>query len=222
MKFGIIFCTIVGLCALFAGIYYFKLLFPVSLIFIIVALINAVFAYKEYNIQKSEKIIYDEITTPKEVLIKYSPSSIIIAISIYFIFIILGVFILYLTIINYDSSIIFIGTIAIVSGLLIFILIKIIIQTKDLSKIIISINEKGIQVKNSPRYLWNEISVEKITTKYIRNPDSKHQNNVYSNYLYFFHGSTKIELNIDDFDITDFQLAQVLKIFRNRYNSNTL
>lgn len=43
-----------------------------------------------------------------------------------------------------------------------------------------------------------------------------------TNYLYFFHDKDKIELNIDDFDITDRQLAQALKIFRTRYNSNIL
>lgn len=41
-----------------------------------------------------------------------------------------------------------------------------------------------------------------------------------SNYLYFFHNSEKIEINVDDFDITDYQLAQVLKIFRSRSNNS--
>ncbi|MCS3869144.1 hypothetical protein J3D55_002060 [Chryseobacterium ginsenosidimutans] len=91
-----------------------------------------------------------------------------------------------------------------------------------MSKIIISINEKGIKIKSNPRYLWSEIQLEKITVKHTNNPDSRQQPVIESNYLYFFHNDEKTEIQIDDFDITDYQLAQVLKIFRTRYNNSGL
>ncbi|PTT69350.1 hypothetical protein, partial [Chryseobacterium sp. HMWF001] len=81
---------------------------------------------------------------------------------------------------------------------------------------------KGIQIENNPTCLWNEIQLEKIIVKRLVSRESKHDYKPEINYLYFFHGDEKIEINIDDFDITDYQLSQVLKIFRSRYNNSGL
>ncbi|MCL8537555.1 hypothetical protein M9991_11840 [Chryseobacterium gallinarum] len=115
MKFGIIFYAILGILALFIGIYLLQYFILLSIIFFIGAFINVVFIHKEYSLHKNDKIKYDENSIPDEVIVKYSP----------------------------------------------------------------------------------EI-----------------------NYLYFFHNDEKIEINIDDLDITDYQLSQVLKIFRVRFNNS--
>lgn len=103
-----------------------------------------------------------------------------------------------------------------------YFIVKIILEIKKISKVIISINRKGIQIKDQPIYVWNEIQLEKITSKHLVSRESKHDYKPEINYLYFFHNNEKIEIKIDDFDISNYQFAQVLKIFRSRHNNSRL
>lgn len=220
MKFGIIFYAILGIAALLTGIYLLYYSLPVSIIFFIGAFINGVFIHKEYSVHKSDKIVYDENTVPDEVVVKYSRSGRIIAILIFSIFMILGLFFLYSMITKSDS-----GNIIILAAVIAFnayFIIKIFNEIKKISKVVISINGKGIQIKDHPRYLWKDIQLEKIIVKRLVSRESKHDYKPEINYLYFFHNDEKIEIDIDDFDITDHQLSQVLKIFRARYHSDQL
>lgn len=194
--------------------------FILSIIFFIGAFINGVFIYKEYTIHKNDKTEYDENTLLDEIVIKYSRSGRIIAISMYSIFVILGIFFLSCIMIKFNFITMFI--MALSTAFTIYFIIKVVLEIKKISKIMISINGKGIQLKDNPRYLWNEIQLEKIIVKRLVSRESKHDYQPEVNYLYFFHNNEKIEVNIDDFDITDYQLAQVLKIFRNRYNNSGL
>lgn len=220
MKFGIIFYSILGILALSIGVYLLQYFFILSIVFFIGAFINGVFIYKEYNIHKNDKIEYDENTLLDQVTIKYSRSGRIIAISMYSIFVILGIFFLSCIIIKFNFITMFIMALSV--AFTIYFLVKVIVEIKKMSKVMISINGKGIQLKDNPRYLWNEIQLEKIIVKRLVSRESKHDYQPEVNYLYFFHNSEKIEVNIDDFDITDYQLAQILKIFRNRYNNSVL
>lgn len=220
MKFGIIFYSILGVLALLIGVYLLQYFFILSLIFFIGAFINAVFIYKEYNIHKSDKIEYDETTLLDEVIVKYSRSGRFIAISIYSIFTFLGIFFLSCIIMKYNFTTV--SIVALLSVFTIYFIVKCILEIKKISKVMISINGKGIQVKDNPRYLWNEIQLEKIIVKRLVSRESKHDYKPEINYLYFFHNNEKIEINIDDFDITDYQLSQVLKTFRVRYSNSSL
>jgi len=220
MKFGIIFYSILGILALLIGIYLLQYFFILSIIFFIGVFINGVFIYKEYNIHKNDKIEYDENTLSDEVIIKYSRSGRIIAISVYSIFMILGIFLLSCIIMKSDFMTMLILTF--LAAFTIYFIVKIILEIKKISKVMISINGKGIQMKDNPRYLWKDIQLEKIIVKRLVSRESKHDYQPEVNYLYFFHNKEKIEVNIDDFDITDYQLAQVLKIFRTRYNNSSL
>lgn len=215
MKFGIIFYTILGILSLLIGIYLLQYVFPLSIIFFIGAFINGVFIHKEYNAHKSDKIEYDENTLPDQVVVKYSRSGRIIAISMYSIFVILGIFFLSCIIVKFN----FITILALIllAAFTIYFIIKIVLEVKKLSHIVISITGKGIQIKNNPQYLWKDIQLEKIIVKRLVSRESKHDYRPEVNYLYFFHNDEKIEINIDDFDITDYQLSQVLKICRTRY-----
>ncbi|KIC64106.1 hypothetical protein [Chryseobacterium taiwanense] len=218
MKFGIIFYAILGILAFLLGVYLLQYSILISLIFFIGTFINGVFIHREYSIHKSEKIEYNENTLPEEVIIKYSRSGRIIAIATYSIFMILGSFFLLYLKFKLNGTAIFI--LIILSAFTGYFIFKIIIEIKKISQIIISINEKGIQIKNNPTYLWNHIQLEKIIVKRVVTRESKHDYQPEINYLYFFHNNEKIEINIDDFDITDYQLSQVLKIFRTRYNNS--
>ncbi|SHF43844.1 hypothetical protein [Chryseobacterium vrystaatense] len=220
MKFGIIFYSILGILALSVGVYLLQYFFILSIIFFIGAFINGVFIYKEYNIHKNDKIEYDENMLLDEVVIKYSRSGRIIVISVYSIFIILGLFFLSCIIIKFNFITMLIVTL--LAALTMYLIVKVILEIKKISKAMISINGKGIQIKDNPIYVWNDIQLEKIIVKRLVSRESKHDYKPEVNYLYFFHNNEKIEINIDDFDITDYQLAQVLKIFRTRHNNSGL
>jgi len=216
MKFGIIFYSILGVLALIIGVYLLQYLFILSIIFFIGAFINGVFIYKEYNIHKSDKIEYNENTLPDEIIVKYSRSGRIIAIATYSIFMMLGI--LFISSIKFKMNFITIFVLALLIAFTGYFILKIIVEIKKISKVMISVNGKGIQIENNPTCFWNEIQLEKIIVKRLVSRESKHDYKPEINYLYFFHGDEKIEINIDDFDITDYQLSQVLKIFRSRYN----
>lgn len=220
MKFGIIFYSILGILALFIGIYLLQYFIPLSIIFFIGAFINGVFIHKEYSLHKSDKIEYHDHSVPDEVLVKYSRSGRIIAIASYSMFVILGLFFLFGLKLKFNGTVIFV--LFILLGFTGYFIFKIISEVKKMSQVIISINGKGIQIKNNTRYLWNEIQLEKIIVKRLVSRESKNDYKPEINYLYFFHNNEKIEINIDDFDITDYQLAQVLKIFRGRFNNSGL
>lgn len=220
MKFGIIFYSILGILALVIGVYLLQYLFILSIIFFIGAFINGVFIYKEYNIHKSDKTEYDENTLPDEVVVKYSRSGRIIAIAAYSIFVMLGI--LFLSSIKIKMNFITIFVLVLVIAFTGYFIAKILFEIKKISKVMISVNGKGIQIENNPTYLWNDIQLEKIIVKRLVSRESKHDYKPEVNYLYFFHGDEKIQINIDDFDITDYQLSQVLKIFRSRYNNSGL
>ncbi|MET3037083.1 hypothetical protein ABXT08_13315 [Chryseobacterium sp. NRRL B-14859] len=218
MKFGIIFYAILGILALFIGIYLLQYFILLSIIFFIGAFINVVFIHKEYSLHKNDKIEYDENSIPDEVIVKYSRSGRIIAIATYSIFVILGLFFLSGLKLKFNGNVIVV--LFILLGFIGYFIFKIISQVRKISEIMISINGKGIQIKNNARYLWNEIQLEKIIVKRLVSRESKHDYKPEINYLYFFHNDEKIEINIDDFDITDYQLSQVLKIFRARFNNS--
>ncbi|WP_294304458.1 hypothetical protein [uncultured Chryseobacterium sp.] len=219
MKFGIIFYTILGLLALFIGFYLLPYFFALSIIFFVGAFINGVFIYKEYHTHRADKIEYDEHTLSDEVIIKYSLPGRIIAIATYSIFVILGIF--FICCIRPKFNFITVLILLVLTAFIVYFITKIISEIKKISAVIISINGKGIQVKERDRYLWNDIQLEKITVKHLVSRESKHDYRPEMNYLYFFHKSEKIEINIDDFDITDYQLSQILKIFRSRFNQLT-
>ncbi|MCX8524479.1 hypothetical protein OF897_11205 [Chryseobacterium formosus] len=217
MKFGIIFYAILGFLALIIGVYLIQYIFILSIIFFIGAFINGVFIYKEYYIHKNNKTEYDENLLSDEIIVKYSRSGRIIAISIYSIFMMIGI--LFISSIVFKSNFITLFVLAFLTVFTIYFIVKIFLEIKKISKNMISINEKGIQLIDNQRYLWNEIQLEKIITKQLVSRESKHDYKPEVNYLYFIHNNEKKEVKIDDFDITDYQLAQVLKIFRSRYNS---
>ncbi|MCS3532016.1 hypothetical protein [Chryseobacterium sp. JUb7] len=218
MKFGIIFYSILGILALIIGVYLLQYFILLSIIFFIGTFINGVFIYKEYNIHKNNIVEYHENSIPDEVIVKYSRSGRIIAIATYSIFVILGLFFLLGLKFKFNGTAIIV--LIVLLGFTGYFTFKIISEIKKISKIIISINGKGIQIKDNPRYFWNNIQLEKIIVKRLVSRESKHDYKPEINYLYFFHNNEKIEINIDDFDITDYQLAQVLKIFRTRHNNS--
>lgn len=220
MKFGIIFYAILGILAIIIGTYFLQYNFIISIIFFIGAFINAVFIHKEYNTHKHDKIGYEEDTVSDEFVIKYSRSGRIIAISTYSIFVMVGILFLLSIIIKPNFASIFVLILLI--GFAGYFIVKIVLEIKKISKVMISINKKGIQIKDNPRYPWNEIQLEKITSKHLVSRESKHDYKPEINYLYFFHNNNKVEIKIDDFDISNYQLAQVLKIFRSKSNHSDL
>ncbi|UFH32154.1 hypothetical protein LNP04_00185 [Chryseobacterium sp. C-71] len=65
---------------------------------------------------------------------------------------------------------------------------------------------------------WYDIENERIISRFYTFKKSKHDNSSEVNYLLFYHKNERIEIAIDELDITDSQLNQYLKIFRTRFN----
>ena len=102
--------------------------------------------------------------------------------------------ILFLSSIIFKSNFITISVIVLLTVLTIYFAVKIFFEIKNVSKIMISIDERGIQLIDNERYLWNEIQLEKITSKHLVSRESKHDYKPEINYLYFFHNNEKIEI----------------------------
>lgn len=121
----------------------------------------------------------------------------------------IGILFLFSIIIKMNFVVIFVLTLLIAfTG---YFIVKIVLEIKKISKVMISINKNGIQIKDNPRYLWNEIQLEKIISKHLVSRESKHDYKPEINYLYFFHNNEKIEIKIDDFDISNYQLGAGFK-----------
>ncbi|WEK70198.1 MAG: hypothetical protein P0Y62_01340 [Candidatus Chryseobacterium colombiense] len=133
MKFGIIFYAILGILVFLLGVYLLQYSIPISLIFFIGTFINGVFIYKEYSVHKNEKIEYNENTPPEEVIIKYSRSGRIIAITMYSIFMILGLFFLVGIRFKLNGATIF--ALIILSGFTGYFIFKIITEVKKYPKL---------------------------------------------------------------------------------------
>ncbi|MCJ7935553.1 MAG: hypothetical protein MUW56_18495 [Chryseobacterium sp.] len=115
---------------------------------------------------------YNENSIPDEIIVKYSRSGKIIATATYSMFMILELFFLLGLKFKFNGTAIFV--LLILLGFTDYFIFKIISEVKKISQIIISINGKGIPIKNNTRYLWNEIQLEKIIVKRLVSRESKH------------------------------------------------
>lgn len=217
LKFGIVFYMILEIITLFTGFYFFKISALFSIIFFVAAIAIIIFICKEYLSHKTLEIPINEHTVPEETQIKYSVAWKIINILIYFILIIIGIFMLSLLYYKKNFDNIF-GTIFALAFIT-FSCIMVIKDIRKISDVIISISNEGIRLNKNPRIKWSEIEQEKIITKYFKNIDSRHQYRQEVNYLYFYHNNEKIEIGIDNLNITNYNLSQYLKIYRQRYNN---
>ncbi|GAB0157308.1 hypothetical protein CHRYSEOSP005_25810 [Chryseobacterium sp. Alg-005] len=216
VKFGIVFYMISEVITLYLGIYFLKISILFSIIFFVAAIAILLFMYKQYLSHKTMDIPINENTVPEEIQIKYSVSLKMINISFYLILIIIGVFMLTLLYYKKKFDNIF-GTISALA-LLAFPFIMVIKDIKKTSSVVISINNEGIQLNKNPRIKWSEIQHEKIITKHVKDSISHHQYSSEVNYLYFYHKNEKIEVEIDDLNVTDYNLSQYLIIYRDRFN----
>lgn len=216
IKFVIVFYMIFEVITLYLGMYFLKISTLFSIIFFVAAIAILLLMYKEYLSYTTMQVSINENIVPEEIQIKYSVSLKMINISIYLILIIIGVFML--TLLYYKKKL---DNIIGVIYALVFIFFPFIMVIKDIKKtsgVAISINNKGIQLNKNPRIKWSEIQHEKVITKHFKDSISHHQYISEVNYLYFYHNNEKIEVVIDDLNVTDDNLSQYLKIYRDRFN----
>ncbi len=173
----------------------------------------------EIQYRKGNDEILKENTTPRETIITLSRSWIIFKAVAYGIFIAFGGHLIYLT---RDSS----GkidikedylTLGLGSFFIIGFAIKLIKTLTYKRKIII--NGQGINYDSKHLIPWNNIKKERIIVKkkYTYSKYGKGEYDAY--YLSFKNKNEIIELCLEDYDITDNQVAQLLKIYRNRHSS---
>lgn len=213
IKFGILFLIILTCIFIATGFYFLKQYAIFSSIFFIASLINMIFIYKEYD--KDSKVVFNIENAPEELKIKHSISMGVINILIYMIFLMVAIF---GVIISKDklnmSNVSVLVVIVIFCGIFIVMLS---LEIKKISGTFISINNEGIRFKDNQRMHWSKIEQEKVISKYIKSKDSRHDHRLEINYLYFFYDRDKVEVEISKFDIDGHELAQFLKIYRERY-----
>ncbi len=216
-KFGIIFLAIFTIISLIAGFYFFKLSPVFSILFFVAALINSILLYKE---NQKNPVNFDKNNIPEIVKIKYPIPITIVTLLSYSIFPLVAIFGLIISRAHFnltDSTVFFIAALFIS-----IFMMACYLEIKKKSKTYILISNEGIQLGIHPNMPWSEIREEKIITRHFESQDHRRDDIGSIRSLYLLYNEQKIEINIDDFDITDYQLAQVLKIFRARFNNSGL
>ncbi|WPO89530.1 hypothetical protein [Chryseobacterium sp. HR92] len=218
-SFGIVFLIIFAIIFLATG-FYFLTRYPLfSVIFFIGAIVNSILLYKEYSGQK-DTLNFNKDTIPESVKIKYPVSITIVTLLSYSVFPAVAVFglIISRTHFNLTDFTVF----CIITLFMSIFIIASYLEMKKKSKTFIVISDKGIQLGTHPNMQWGEIREEKIITRHFKGHAPRRDGTTSTQSLYLLYNDQKIEINIDDFDITDDQLAQVLKIFRARFDSSGL
>ncbi len=172
----------------------------------------------EIHYRKGNDEILKENTTPRETIVSLSRSWIIFKVAGYSVFMGFGGYLIYLTRdssgkINMQEDYLLLG---LGSFFIIGFAIKLIRTLTSKRKIII--NSQGITYDSKNLIPWSTITNEGIIVKQ-KSADSEYNSYYDSYYLSFNNKSELIELCLEDYDITDNQVAQLLKIYRNRYSS---
>ncbi|MDR3024830.1 hypothetical protein [Chryseobacterium sp.] len=219
LNFGIVFLIIFAIIFLLTGFYFFKLYPLFSVIFFIGAIVNSILLYREYCDQKN-KISFNNDNIPERIKIKYPISITIVTLLSYSVFPAVAIFGLIISRTHFhltDSKVF-----SIIALFISIFIIASYLEIKKKSKRFIIISDKGIQLGVDPHMRWSDISEEKIITRHFKGQDHRRDYTSSLKFLYLLYNNKKIEINIDDFDITDYQLAQILKIFRARFNNSGL
>lgn len=164
------------------------------------------------HIQKNKFIIKKE-EVPNEVVIGYSIPSIIFKISVYFLFVVLGFYLLFQINFAYGSNpIIFCLGIIFILGYSYKILSNI-MKIKSKNSVII-LSRYGIKIIPLKTFFnWDKILNERIIKKEV-SADYKIKH--LTSFLTFRYKGKSIEIDLHELEITENQLIQYLKIFRER------
>lgn len=188
-----------------------------SVLFFIAALVSVILAYKEYRIQKNQLRKLDTLLVEDELQIRKSKSILFVNILSYFIFIIVSVFFLIVIIQNKIENLIFIGIMPLF--IIVFVTVKVLIELKNMNAVSIFINSQGIKIQNGEMMNWGDIQQEKITSKVFRSKESKDNYAAEVEYLFFYFKNEKLEVALNELDITTQDLNDYLKKFRERFEN---
>lgn len=218
-KAGIYFHVVIAIITSIIGISFLKSIAFLSVIFFLATATSIILAYKEYKIQP---LSTEEINSyENEIKIKTSKSISVIIIFTHSVIVTISAFFLSLVLkkeTDFFFSIVTIMPIAVMIGF-IFMIYK---EIKKMNSNIIVISRKGIQILKKPFMNWCDIENEKIISRFYTVKESKHDNRSEINYLLFYYKNERMEIPIDELNITDSQLNQYLKIFRAGFNNEKL
>lgn len=215
-KLGLLLFSFLTVISAGLSVYFFEKEIIFSIGFAVVSVICILCAYSEFLYEKNKKIIIDEETFPKEIIINYSTLSQSVQLLGYLIFIIGGIYFISLVGFDYKKYEGFeYVMIAIAFYLIITYLYKIVrVLKKSSEKDVLIICNDGI-VLNSEKMLWNHIKNEKIIKKQEYVEHSKYKVDV--QYLSLMHQNKNIDFKIDELDHQDYLIEQYLKVFRERF-----
>ncbi|MCU7613397.1 hypothetical protein N0B16_03010 [Chryseobacterium sp. GMJ5] len=209
-----------GSISFYVGIYFLKEVLLLSILFFIAALVSLTLAYKEYCIHKNQLRKIDTLPVAEEVQIRKSKLILLVKISSYFIFIIVSVFFLIVIIQNKIENLIVIGMMPLF--IIVFVTVKVLIELKNMNAVSIFINSQGIKIQNGEMMNWGDIQQEKITSKVFRSKESKYDYAAEVEYLFFYFKNEKMEIALNELDLTTQDLNDYLKKFRERFDNEKL
>jgi hypothetical protein len=214
-NFGLYFHILFGVITFVLGLYFLKNLIFLSLLFFIATIVNILLLFKEYQILVSPKKNMKLLEIQEELQIKKSKSISFVTSLSYLVFIIICIFFLSLLLKDQPENLIMI---AISIGALLFSITMLFLEIRKMNSVIIRINKKGIQTYQKPLMNWNDIENEKIIFRTFRAKESKHDFSGEINYLHFYFKNEKIEIEINDLDISESELNHYLKMYRESFN----
>lgn len=174
--------------------------------------------FAEIQYRKGNDEVLKENTTPRETIIILSKSWMIFKAGGYVFFMAFGGYLIYL---SRDSSgkidlkedyvLLGVGTFFIIGFA-----IKLIRTLTSKRKIII--NNQGINYDSKNLIPWSNITKEEVIVK-SKTTRGEYNIQYETYYLSFINKKELIELCLEDYDLTDNQVAQLLKIYRSRHSS---
>lgn len=172
----------------------------------------------EINYRKGNEELIEENATPRETSITLSKSLLVFKCLFYGFYIVFGGYLSYLSRIDSSKLNQRRSYFLLAVGMMLSIGYVIKLIRTVLSKRKIIINGQGINYNSTHLIPWSDIKNERIITKK-KSTNSKHITYYDAYYLSFKNKKQLVEVCIEDYDITNNQLAQLLKIYRSRYSS---
>ena len=172
----------------------------------------------EINYRKGNDELLEEKTTPRETSITLSKSVLVFKCVFYSFYIFFGAYISYLSRIDSSNLNQRSNYFLLAVGIVLSIGYAIKLIRTMLSKRKIIINSQGINYNSKHLIFWSDIKNECVVKKQ-KSTNSKHIRYYDAYYLSFKNKKQLVELCIEDYDITNNQLTQLLKIYRSRHSS---
>lgn len=149
------------------------------------------------------------------VMIRNSKSIYFVYLLLYIVLILISSFFVYLVVWESSDDKILFSVIPIL--IIIYLLYNIFWKLLKINSVVIHIDEMGIKLQNKPLMLWKDIEYPRVISRNFSFKNSKHQHTTETNYLLLYFENKRVEISIEDLDITPAELNHYLKLFSDQF-----